>query len=347
MTILTISWQKGRVKLIDQTKLPQRLEYLYCRDTRSLVRAIESLKIRGAPALGVAAGFGVVLGIQNCKSKDFIRFKNKLDGTIKLLRQSRPTAVNLFWALERMREVALRNKDKPVSTIKRILLKEAKKIQREDISICRRLARYGSRLIKDQDVILTICNAGALACAGLGTALGVIYRAKEEGKRIKVITCETRPLLQGARLTTWELKKAGIDHRLICDNMAACLMREGRINKILVGADRIALNGDTANKVGTYNLACLAKFHNIPFFVAAPSSTFDLNLKTGKEIPIEQRSQAEVVRPFGKWIAPRGVAVYNPAFDVTPNRLITAIITERGIIRPPYKKAIKALFGSG
>jgi len=342
MDIKTIQWQNNKIKIIDQTKLPHRLEYIYIRDIRSLVQAIKKMRIRGAPALGVAAGLGAYLGIKDSKAKNFSKFIRELDKTIVYLASSRPTAKNLFWGLERIKNAALKNKDKPLSLIKKLIFKEAKKIIEEDMATSRSIGGYGVRLIENNDRILTICNAGILATVDYGTALGVIYRAFEEGKKVKVFACETRPMLQGARLSTWELEKKGIDVTLICDNTAATLMQQGKINKVITGADRIAANGDSANKVGTYNLAVLSYYHKIPFYIAAPASTFDLNIKTGKVIPIEQRKKEEVTDLFFKRpIAPKKVKVFNPAFDVTPHSLITAIITDKGIIRPPYKINIK------
>jgi methylthioribose-1-phosphate isomerase len=328
MQIKTIEWRNNAVRLIDQTKLPHKLVYINCRDVKTLVSAIKKLKVRGAPALGVAAAFGVVLGADNIKD------------TVVQLAGSRPTAVNLFWALERMKKVADAHTNLAPKELKKVLLKEAFKIQVEDRKTCSDMAKYGASLIKSGDTILTHCNAGALATAGCGTALGVLYKAKEQGKKIKVYADETRPLLQGARLTTWELTQTGIDTTLICDNMAASLMAQGKIDKIFVGADRIASNGDTANKIGTYSLAVLAKYHNIPFYVVAPVSTIDFKIKSGKDIPIEQR-HADEVRGFGKaQTAPKNVKVYNPAFDVTPHQLITAIITEKGIAKPLFKESL-------
>ncbi|OGX16572.1 MAG: S-methyl-5-thioribose-1-phosphate isomerase [Omnitrophica WOR_2 bacterium RBG_13_41_10] len=344
MHIRTIAWQRDAVKIIDQTKLPQRLEYLYIKDLKSLWQAIKLMRIRGAPALGAAAALGVYLGIRDSKTKDFKQFKKELEKAISFLGTSRPTARNLFWGLERMHRAATINKDKAIPRIKEILFKEAQKIIEEDRVTCRRIGYYGAKLIKDKDTILTICNAGILATIDYGTALGVVYRAKEEKKRIKVYACETRPMLQGSRLTTWELKKNGIDVTLICDNMAATLMRQGKITKVITGADRIAANGDSANKIGTYNLAVLSRYHKVPFFVAAPASTFDLSIKSGKSIPIEQRSEREVTELFFKLpIAEKNIKVFNPAFDVTDNALITAIITDKGIIRPPYFKNIRKI----
>lgn len=342
MTIKTLEWKNNSLKIIDQTKLPLKLEYIYCKDLKTLWWAIKKLKVRGAPALGVAAAFGVILGIKAHRTQTKIQFMLELDRVIKYIKLSRPTAVNLFWGLDRMRRLARKNINKPIENIKKLLLKEACRILEEDRAICRRMAGFGVKLVKNGDRILTICNAGALATVDYGTALGVIYRAKETGKRLKVFSCETRPLLQGARLTVWELKKAGVDVTLISDNMAAELMRKKMIDKILVGADRIAANGDAANKIGTYGLAILAKYHKIPFYVVAPFSTFDLKIKSGRAIPIEQRDSREVTQIQGIQVAPFGVRVYNPAFDVTDHALISAIITEKGIILPPFSKNIRA-----
>ncbi len=340
----TIEWKNNRVRLIDQTRLPSELVYVDCKDVKTLVSAIRKLKVRGAPALGIAASLGIVLGIRNSGARDFSSFMKELNSVIKFLGSARPTAVNLFWALERMRDIALSNSKKPVRKIKELLLKEALNVIKEDKAICRRMAQLGSRLIKDGDIILTHCNAGALATADYGTALGVIYRAKEEGKHIRVYADETRPLLQGARLTSWELMQHNINVTLICDNMAAALMAQRKVDKVIVGADRIASNGDAANKIGTYNLAVLARYHNIPFYVVAPVSSFDFTLISGKEIPIEERSPNEVALIGAKRIAPKGVKIYNPAFDVTPNALITAIVTEKGIFRKPFSKTLRKLY---
>lgn len=336
----TIAWRKGRVKLIDQTKLPQRLVYIYCDDVKTIAEAIKSLRVRGAPVIGIAAAFGVYLGMRKSQAKDYHQFKKELDKVIGYLSSARPTAKNLFWALERTRRRVGESLHLSISDLKRFLLSLAVSIIEEDKIICRRMADFGSCLLRDGDSILTHCNTGSLATADFGTALGVIYQAKEEGKRIKVFVDETRPVLQGARLTTWELMRSKIDVTLICDNMAAKVMEEGKIDKILVGADRITRNGDIANKIGSYNLAILAKFHKIPFYVVAPTSTFDLRLRSGKDIPIEERNGDEVRRLQGRRIAPHNVKVYNPAFDVTPARLISAIVTEKGILRPPYRESI-------
>lgn len=347
MNIRTIQWHGNTIKIIDQTKLPQRLEYLYIRDLKSLWLAIKLMKIRGAPALGAAAGLGVYLGIKNSQSRSFKQLKKETEKTISFLASSRPTARNLFWGLERMRKTAILNKDRPIWKIKKLLFQEAQRIIEEDRKSCRRIGYYGAQLIKNKDTILTICNAGILATIDYGTALGVIYCAKEEKKKIKVYACETRPMLQGARLTTWELRRNGVDVTLICDSMAATLMKQGRIDKVITGADRIAANGDSANKIGTYSLAVLSRYHRIPFYVAAPASTFDLSLKSGRDIPIEERNAEELTDLFFKYpIAAKNIKIFNPAFDVTNNKLITAIITDRGIIHPPYVRNIRRIIKS-
>ena len=343
MKIQTIAWKKDRIKIIDQTKLPNELRYIYIRDVGQLFRAIRSMKIRGAPALAAAGALGVVLAAHQRDYSSSVRLKKRLEKVIDYLGSSRPTAVNLFWALERMEKILNQNKDNSPGKIKSALLKEAIKIIQQDSVTCRKMAKYGSRLIKNGDKILTICNAGILATVDYGTALGVIYQAREAGKQFSVFACETRPLLQGARLTAWELKGNGIEVSLICDSLAATLMRKKQISKVFVGADRIAHNGDVANKVGTYNLAVLAKCHGIAFYVVAPLSTFDPVIKTGSDIPIEERSPLEVTHNFFKKpIAPAQVKVLNPAFDITPHRLITAIVTEKGILLPPYSDTLSA-----
>jgi len=342
MEIRTIEWKDNAIKLIDQTRLPGELVSIYARDLKTLWMAIKELKVRGAPALGAAAGLGVYLGIKDSQAESFSDFKKELNEVIRYLGSSRPTARNLFWGLERMFQVAIANKNKPLSSIKELLFQEAQEIIEEDRVSCRKIGEFGAKLIKDNDVILTVCNAGILATIDYGTALGVIYRAQEQGKKLKVYACETRPLLQGARLTAWELEKKGVDVTLICDNMAATLMSQGKIKRVIAGADRIAANGDTANKIGTYSLAVLSHYHKIPFYIAAPESTFDLSIKTGKDIPIEQRDRQEVAELFFKKpVCKKSVKVFNPAFDVTPNKLISAIITDQGIIKPPYEKNIK------
>jgi len=344
MPVETIAWKSGRVRYVDQTRLPHKLKFVDCGNVARLWKAIIRLEVRGAPAIGIAGALGVVLGIKDSKAKNFDNFYREVQKVCKYLASSRPTAINLFWALARMERAAESNKDKPVAVIKKKMLAEALRILDEDKLSCRGMARYGAGLVKSGDTILTHCNAGGLATADYGTALGVLFESKKQGKRIRVYADETRPLLQGARLTVWELMHEGIDTTLICDNMAASLMEKGSIDKIFVGADRIASNGDTANKIGTYNLAVLAKYHSIPFYVVAPLSTFDFRIKTGRDIPIEERDGDEVRAIAGKFIAPKKVKVYNPAFDVTPNGLVTAIVTEKGIFRKPYVKNLKRLY---
>lgn len=347
MPVETIAWKNNKVRYIDQTLLPARVKFVDCVSVPKLWRAIKRLEIRGAPAIGIAGALGAVLAANNSKSKDSAGFIKDLRRDIKYLATSRPTAVNLFWALARMECVAESNVHKPIGVIRKLLLKEALEILAADKRDCRRMARYGAGLVRTGDTVLTHCNAGGLATADYGTALGVLFESKRQGKRIKVYADETRPLLQGARLTAWELLHEGIDTTLICDNMAASLMAKGRIDKIFVGADRIASNGDAANKIGTYSLAVLARYHGVPFYVVAPVSTFDMNIRTGRDIPIEERAPDEVRSVMGVRVAPRNVKVYNPAFDVTPNGLISGIVTERGIFRKPYIKTLVTLRGPG
>ncbi len=330
MVVKTIEWRENRVVLIDQTRLPTEEIYLEITEYRELAEAIKQLKIRGAPAIGIAGAFAVCLAANQIESGDYRDFRAQLERVSAELAATRPTAVNLVWALERMQRVLEKNPLGP-SRLKKMLLDEALCIFEEDKKICRQIGKHGAELLKDGDTVLTHCNTGALATADFGTALGVIYTAAAQGKKIRVFADETRPLLQGARLTAWELQKAGIDVTLICDDMAAVVMQKGWVNCVLVGADRIAANGDTANKIGTYNLAILANYHRIPFYVVAPTSTIDHRIKTGQQIPIEERSAEEVTFGFGKQTAPNGVKVFNPAFDVTPRELITGIVTERGI----------------
>ena len=342
MALKTIAWNNGTVRLIDQTKLPLELEYIETDDYEVLGEAIKQLKIRGAPAIGIAAAFGVVFGVQNLKNMNRAEFRKQADNVMDYLAGTRPTAVNLFWALDRMRAI-LENSDADETiehTIHR-MLQEAQNILEEDRKICRELGRNGAALLKDNSSVLTHCNAGLLATADYGTALGVIYAAQEQGKNIRVYADETRPLLQGARLTTWELMQNKIDVTLICDNTAAYVMQQGKINCVMVGADRIAANGDVANKVGTYNVAVLAHYHKVPFYVVAPVSTLDISLEEGRHIPIEERAAEEVTEGFGKRTAPSGVKVYSPAFDITPHHLISAIVTEQGIAYAPYEDKLK------
>lgn len=339
----TVAWSQGRIKLIDQTKLPGKLQHIECRNIRTLWKAIKRLSVRGAPAIGAAAGFGVLLAAETFKGKDPKRFVRHLRDACDYLATSRPTAVNLFNVLDEMRAVIDRNEDAGIPRLKKLLKDKAFEIYEEDRRACRKMGMHGAKLIRSGDQVLTVCNAGALATVDYGTALGVMYSAKEKGKKFSVYACETRPLLQGARLTAWELLREKIDTTLICDNMAATLMKQGKISAVFAGADRIALNGDAANKIGTYNLAVLAKHHRVPFYIVAPLSTFDRKTGTGRDIPIEERKREEVTAFNGRRTAPRGVKVYNPAFDVTDHKLITAIITEKGVIRPPFARKIKGL----
>ena len=341
----TIAWKDNKVLILDQRRLPGEEVYLECADVAAVVEAIKTMAIRGAPAIGIAAAMGLALGALAISKKDFPSLYKEISVICDTLKGSRPTAVNLHWALERMKGVCEANQDKTVKAIKGILVNEALAILKEDIIINKKIGKHGKDLISDGDTILTHCNAGALATGGYGTALGVIRSAWEEGKEIRVIATETRPLLQGARLTVWELTREGIPVTLITDNMAGSIMQGGEIDLVIVGADRIARNGDVANKIGTYTLAVLAKEHKIPFYIAAPLSTFDRTIKRGKKIPIEERAPEEVAAPWGRRIAPERIGIRNPAFDVTPHRYVSAIVTEQGIIRPPFDKNLQRIWG--
>ncbi len=343
-TFKTVEWTRNGVVMIDQRVLPGKEVYRTYKDYKGVAGAIKDMVVRGAPAIGVAAAMGVALGALKIKSNDLAAFKKEFLHICKVLAATRPTAVNLFWAIERMKDVAEKNNTCVVARIKVRLVQEALAIHAQDIAICRQMGKHGGKLFKSGFTVLTHCNAGALATAGYGTALGVIRGAVEAGKKIKVFADETRPFLQGARLTAWELQKDGIDTTLITDNMAGYMMKKGLINAVVVGADRIAANGDVANKIGTYTVAILAREHRIPFYVAAPLSTIDLKIQHGDNIPIEERSPTEVTHIQGKMVAPKGIKVKNPAFDVTPNALVTAIITEKGVVRKPYVKGLKGLF---
>jgi len=335
----TVDYQNGVVRILDQTRLPLETVYLDCTNYHMVAEAIQRLRVRGAPAIGVTAALGVTLGLKEIQTTDFQEFSEKVQEICRVLAATRPTAVNLFWALERIK--ALLHKEKSVEAIKKEIEAEAIKILEEDVSINRRMGEYGHELIHDGDVILTHCNAGSLATAGFGTALGVIRAAVSQGKQVKVWADETRPLLQGARLTAWELLEDGIPVTLITDNMAGYFMKQGKIDLVIVGADRIAANGDVANKIGTYSVAVLAKEHGIPFYVAAPLSTIDISLESGEKIPIEERDSREVTHFLGQRIAPEGVEVANPAFDVTPHPYVKGIITEVGVLTPPYTETIR------
>ncbi|MBU1693381.1 MAG: S-methyl-5-thioribose-1-phosphate isomerase [Verrucomicrobia bacterium] len=333
----------GRVRMIDQTRLPGELVYLETADVRELWAAIRELKVRGAPAIGIAVAMGVVLAVQAEDTADTAALQKAVDRAAEYLAGARPTAVNLFNALDRMKRTAVRLGNRPPAPFKEALAREAQRIRDEDAEMCRAIGRHGLTLLRDDCTVLTHCNAGGLATSEYGTALAPVYLAREQGWTIRVFADETRPLLQGARLTAWELMQAGIDVTLICDNMAASVMATGKISAVLVGADRIAANGDTANKIGTYSLAVLAAAHEIPFYVLAPTTTFDLAIPNGGHIPIEHRPAEEVTEGLGRRTAPHGVKVHSPAFDVTPAGLITAIVCERGIARPPYETSLAQL----
>ena len=336
----TIQWTPDGVVMIDQTRLPHEEVYVTCRDYREVARAIKDMIIRGAPAIGVAAAMGVALGVLKADSQTL---DAEFPEICETLAATRPTAVNLFWAVDRMKKLYASLGGCPVETIRARMIAEARQIRLEDIEINRAMGRNGAPLVPDGKTVLTHCNAGALATAGYGTALGVIRAAVEAGKKIDVFADETRPFLQGARLTVWELQRDGIPATLITDNMAGHFLKSGRIGCVVVGADRIAANGDVANKIGTYSVAVLAHENRIPFYVAAPISTLDLTLESGDRIPIEQRPASEVTHIHGVPVAPEDIPVQNPAFDVTPNRYVTAIITERGVARAPYTETLPAL----
>ncbi len=352
MYVKTVEWvasgkktlTPGVLRLIDQTLLPERLEYKDITAVPVLWEAIRSLRVRGAPAIGVAAALGVVLAAQSPKVRSTRGLLAAVRRASDHLASSRPTAVNLFWALQRMTAFAEKNSGMEVAALKEALAREALAIRDEDLAMCRAIGEHGLSLLRKGMNVLTHCNAGALATSGYGTALAPLYLARERGMRLHVYADETRPLLQGARLTAWEMRQAGIPVTLICDNTAAVVMAAGKVDAVLVGADRIAANGDTANKVGTYGLAVLAHAHDVPFYVLAPFSTFDMKLATGAGIPIEERPAEEVTLGFGRRTAPKGVDVFSPAFDVTPARLISAIVCEQGVLRPPFKTSIRRAF---
>lgn len=344
-----VSWigdaQTGHLQLIDQTLLPVEYRELSCTTAEVVWEAIKSLRVRGAPAIGVAAAYGVVVGCQSVRQLPRQQFDAKLAQILDYLASSRPTAVNLFWALDRMRKTAVSVAGLASAELHDRLLKEAQEIEREDREMCAAIGRHGLPLIRQCAGILTHCNTGGLATAGDGTALAVIFAAARENPRLKVYADETRPLLQGARLTAWELMQRHVDVTLICDSMAGWVMKENRVQAVIVGADRIAANGDSANKIGTYSLSMLARAHDIPFYIAAPSSTFDLTIENGDQIPIEERASTEITHAFGRQTAPDGCGTYNPAFDVAPATHITALITEKGVIQPVTKANIQATLG--
>jgi methylthioribose-1-phosphate isomerase len=341
--IKTIEWTEEGVRMIDQRKLPTLEEYPVFKTYQEVAEAIRSMVVRGAPAIGVAAAMGVALGVRDSRAKDLQELREDFKQITNTLASTRPTAVNLFWAIERMRRVFNETASTDRRAVSQRLIQEAIAIQTEDIENNKRMGQFGQELMPESGTILTHCNAGALATAGYGTALGVIRAAVENGKRLRVLADETRPFLQGARLTAWELWKDEIDVRVISDNMAGSFMRQGLIDAVIVGADRIAANGDLANKIGTYPVAVLAREHDLPFYVAAPISTLDLSIPDGSHIPIEQRTPDEMTHIGGVRVVPDGVSVFNPAFDITPNQFVTAIITERGVARPPYEQSLKKL----
>jgi methylthioribose-1-phosphate isomerase len=343
MKFKTIEWKGNRVRLLDQRRLPQEVRYLDCRDASSVAQAIRTMAIRGAPAIGVAAAMGIALAAKKIQSDRPSIFHRSLEKVCLEMRQTRPTAVNLFWAVDRMKRLLDQVHSYGVDKMKARLEEEALRIYEEDLEINRKIGENGKTLIQNGDGVLTHCNAGGLATAGFGTALGVIRAAWVEGRRFRVFVDETRPLLQGSRLTAWELAQEKIPATVLTDNMAGWLMKKGKIHLVLVGADRIARNGDTANKIGTYGLSILSKWHHVPFYVAAPTSTLDLSLASGRDIPIEERDPEEVTHFGGKRITPKGIEASNPAFDVTPHSLIHGIITEKGIMRRPFARALRRI----
>ena len=344
--IQTLEWTEQGVRFIDQTKLPMEETYVVCKTHEQVAEVIRTMVVRGAPAIGVAAAMGIAIGVENSKAESVGELKRELDQICEIIGKTRPTAVNLFWAIRRMQEKFERVRVRPLAQIKQDLIEESKRMHAEDIAANQAMGRHGATLMPSEGGVLTHCNAGALATAGYGTALGVIRAAVDQGKKIHVYADETRPFLQGSRLTAWELMKDGIPTTVISDNMAGAMMRQGKIGAIVVGADRIAANGDVANKIGTYSVAVLAKENGIPFYVAAPISTVDMECADGGGIPIEQRNPKEVTHIGGKQMVPDGVSVENPAFDVTPAKYITAIITERGVLRAPYGEALEAMEAS-
>lgn len=341
--IRTVDWIDGKVRILDQTQLPEKVSFIETNDIKKIWVAIKHLQVRGAPAIGVASAMGLAAHIQRVKATSSKMLIKEIEKSVRYLASARPTAVNLFWALDRMKKLAHASISLPPNELKKALIKEAISIRDEDIAMCKAIGEYGSSLLKNVKTILTHCNAGRLATSEYGTALAPVYLAHERGYKVEVFVDETRPLFQGARLTAWELTRAGIKATLICDSVAAVVMKEKRIDAVMVGADRIAANGDTANKIGTYNLAILAKFHKIPFYVLAPTSTFDLNCPDGSCIPVEIRDADEVINVGKTKIAPDGVQVFTPAFDITPASLITAIICERGVARPDYTKSLRTI----
>lgn len=340
----TVQYENGKLIILDTSKLPNEVEYIEIGNVQECYDAISKLKVRGAPAIGVAGAYGLTVVSNSISTNSAEIYFKEISNAANYLKSSRPTAVNLSWAIDRLLSVIKNNNTLTVSEIKRLVQKEAVVIQQEDIEMCKVIGKNGLSLLKDGMGVLTHCNAGLLATSKYGTATAPLYMAHQMGMKIKVFADETRPLLQGSRLTAYELSNAGIDVTLICDNMAGFVMSQGLINAVIVGADRIASNGDTANKIGTYSVAVCAKYHNIPLYVAAPSSTIDMSIQSGRSIVIENRDPDEITCGFGKRTAPEGISVYNPAFDITPNCLITAFVTEKGIITPKYDSKFSKLF---
>lgn len=342
--IKPVEWTDKGVVILDQLQLPAREVYQTCTSYEQVADAIRRMVIRGAPAIGVAAAFGIALGVQQSRAKEPATLEKEFEHICDVMARTRPTAINLFWAIQQMRQVFARSRDSgDVDKIKKDLLAEAQRIRADDVARCQAIGRHGAALLPADAQVLTHCNAGALATAGFGTALGVVRAAIADGKKVRVLAPETRPYLQGARLTTWELQRDGIPTTLITDNMVGHMLKTGKVDCVILGADRIAANGDTANKIGTYTIAVLAREHGVPFYVAAPFNSIDLSLRSGEQIPIEERSSEEITRIGGVCIAPDDIPTRHPAFDVTPARLITAIITERGVARAPYELSLKAL----
>lgn len=339
MAVKTIEWNNNHVVMLDQRLLPGKEVYRVYRDCSEVAKAIQDMVIRGAPAIGVAAAMGVALGAMRVKEKNFDR---EIERIFRTLSKTRPTAVNLFWALERMRRIYIEKRSRGIEAVKQLLKEEALKIFEDDVAANRLIGKLGAKLLANASHILTHCNAGALATAGYGTALGVVRAMKEAGKRVEVLVDETRPFLQGARLTAWELKKENIPVTLLTDNAVGHLMQRGKIDAVIVGCDRIAANGDVANKIGTYGIAVLAQRHAIPFYVAGPTSSIDFTCPSGAEVPIEERNPMEVSHIFGRPVAPRGIRVLNPAFDITNHELVSSIITEKGVITPPFDRNLRA-----
>jgi methylthioribose-1-phosphate isomerase len=343
-SLVSVQWVDDHLKLLDQTLLPNEILFMDLHSIEEAWAAIKYLHVRGAPAIGMTAAYGLYLGMRNSEASDRANFDQEVKEKAAYLASSRPTAINLVWALERLQHKLSTARERSISEAKQLLLQEALLIQEEDEQVCRKIGEHALSLFNDGMGILTHCNPGALATARYGTATAPFYLAKEKGWDLKIFADETRPVLQGARLTAFELQQAGIDVTLICDNMAAMVMQKGWIQAVIVGTDRVAANGDVANKIGTYGVAVLAKAHGIPFYVAAPLSSIDLNTSTGEEIPIEERDGREITESFGSRTAPEGISTFNPAFDVTPHHLVTAIITEKGIVQGDYQAGLKRLF---